>query len=103
MAFKPTQPPGFDANSFVKHLSTLTPALQKQFIAWKQWVESSSVFDGVSKGGIRDITSANADDLNAVKKELNSFEANINPRVATLEAKVAALEAQPGVPFPGSG
>lgn len=103
MAFKPSQPPAFDAANFTKLLSTLTPALRTQFIAWKQWIESSNAFDGASKGGLRDVLAANADDLNKVKSNINSFEDNINPRVNSLEARVAALESQPSTPFPGSG
>lgn len=94
-AKQPTQPPPFDAGAFGAHAG-MTTADIKNWQAWKRWVGGELEQDGV---GLRDVVSANALGLNAVKADTDGLQDDL----AALKARVASLESKPSVPFPGSG
>lgn len=97
---KPSAPPGFNAKAFTDALvagKPLTPALQAQYIEWKQWVESTDNFDGADKGGLRDVLDADAKAVDALKTHVDSN----SQAILELRADVEALkEAPPARPFP---
>lgn len=97
---KPSQPPTFNAKAFTDALvagKPITPTLQAQYIAWKQWTESTNAFDGADKGGLRDVLDADAKAVDALKTHVDSN----SQAILELRADVEALkEAPPARPFP---
>src|ERR1043165_7052637 len=102
---RPSQPPDFDAKTFCKLLvanQPITPALQTQFINRKRWLESTSTYDGVAKGGLRDILDALVEFTNSLKTDSDHQAgqiANLSAEVAELSAEVKAAQAN-RPPFP---
>lgn len=97
---KPSQAPTFNAKAFTDLLvagKPITPALQAQYIAWKQWVESTSGFDGADKGGLRDVLDADMKAVDLLKTHTDSN----SQAILELRADVEALkEAPPSTSFP---
>jgi len=97
---KPKMPPTFDAAAFTKKLAEgkpITATQQAQFIAWKQWVESTNAYDGTAKGGIRDVVDANAKGVDSLKVHVDSN----SQAILELRADVQALKEAPAAhPFP---
>jgi hypothetical protein len=99
---KPSGPPVFDAAAFTKALTTgakISAATAAQYIAWKQWVESTNAYDGADKGGLRDVLNADALAIDALKANVDAQGDRLNLHAARLDAVEAYQAAQPR-PFP---
>jgi hypothetical protein len=102
MAFtkKPGTAPAFDASAFTKALAAGTPISAKlatQYIAWKQWVESSNVFDGADKGGLRDVLNADMLAVDRLKGDVDIH----SQAILEMRSDIQELqEAPPAHPFP---
>ena len=102
MAFtkKPSAPPPFDAAAFTNALkanSPISPAVATQYIAWKQWVESTNAYDGAAKGGLRDVLDADAKAVDALKGDVDIH----SQAILEMRADIQELqEAPPAHPFP---
>lgn len=98
--FKPSAPPPFDAAAFTKALTAGTPinaVTAKQYIAWKQWVESTNAYDGALKGGLRDVEDANAKGVDRLKGDVDIH----SQAILEMRADIQELqEAPPTHPFP---
>ncbi len=104
---KPTQPPAFDATTFVKTLydrvrkpdgSAYQVFEDKALARWKRWLDGTVEYDGT---GLRDTVNANALYLDQVKNDLDNHKDADNTRHAALAQRVTALEGQaPATPFP---
>jgi hypothetical protein len=104
MAFtkKPSGPPTFDAAAFTKALAAgtkISAATAAQYIAWKQWVESTNAYDGADKGGLRDILNANALAVDSLKNNVDGQAARLDLHASRLDSVEAYQAAQPR-PFP---
>lgn len=97
---KPSAPPTFDAGAFTKKLTAglaITPALAAQYIAWKQWVESSNSYDGADKGGLRDVLDADMKAVDGLKRDVDVQ----GQAIIEIRADVQALKEAPAArPFP---
>jgi ABC-type branched-subunit amino acid transport system substrate-binding protein len=97
---KPSAPPPFDAAAFTKALAANQPIsanLATQYIAWKQWVESSNAFDGADRGGLRDVLDANAKGVDRLKGDVDIH----SQAILEMRADIQELqEAPPAHPFP---
>lgn len=99
---KPSGPPVFDAKAFVTKLLNNQPITQKQvdqFIAWKQWVESTNAYDGVAKGGVRDILNALCIAVDKLKLNVDAHGDRLDRHAVRLDTVEAWIAAQPR-PFP---
>lgn len=98
--FKPSAPPVFDAGAFTKALVAGTPisaVTAKQYIAWKQWVESSNAYDGALKGGLRDVLNADMKGVDRLKGDVDIH----SQAILEMRADIQELqEAPPAHPFP---
>ena len=107
---KPTQPPPFDAATFVKVLdgelkkddgSSYAVFQDNSYPRYTRWINGTAEFDGK---GLRDVVNANAIYLDEVKDGLDAHKAADASRHASLNQRIAALEAaSQSVPFPASG
>lgn len=97
---KPSQAPTFNAKAFTDALVAGKPVsstLAAQYIAWKQWVESTNTFDGADKGGLRDVLDADMKAVDLLKAHTDSN----SQAILELRADVEALkEAPPSTSFP---
>lgn len=98
--YKPGTAPTLDMAAIglrLQNNQALTATQTKQLIAWKQWVESSNVYDGASKGGLRDTLDADAKAVDGLKTHTDAN----SQAILELRADVQALqEAPPARPFP---
>lgn len=101
---KPSGPPTFDAAAFTRALTSGKPVpsrLATQYIAWKQWVESTNAYDGADKGGLRDVLNADALAVDSLKVHLDTLDTREAAHNATQAQRLTALEAAvAGGPFP---
>ena len=108
---KPTQPPPFDAATFVKVLdgelkkddgSSYAVFQDNSYPRYTRWLNGTAEFDGT---GLRDVVAANAVYLDDVKNDLDQHRTADNARHAVVRQDItelrAAVEALSGGPFPG--
>jgi hypothetical protein len=75
----------------------VNPVTAKQYIAWKQWVESTNAYDGADKGGLRDVLDADAKAVDALKGDVDIH----SQAILEMRADIQELqEAPPSHPFP---
>lgn len=108
---KPSEPPAFDAVTRDKILnehirkpdgSSYQVFTNQHLQRLYRWVGSLAEFDGVAKGGLKDVVEANAIHLDAVESNLNAHKAADANRHQTIDQRLAALEAAAAqAPFPG--
>jgi hypothetical protein len=99
---KPKNAPTFNAAAFTAKLAAgekISPALAAQFIAWKQWVESTNAYASADAGGLRAVLKADALAVDALKANVDVHGDRLNNQAARLDAVEAQLAAQPR-PFP---
>lgn len=106
-AKRPSQPPVTNQAARDKLFTELcvkvlgkTPPPEVMMVAWKQWVESSGNFDGVEKGGLRDVEDAAIQFLNDVKRDLDDFRENVGVAHNSIDSRLDALEAASSSSFP---
>lgn len=94
---KPGSPPAFDAAAFTKSLKAgtpLSPVVAAQYIAWKQWVESTNAYDGADKGGLRDVLDADMKALDALKVDFDKLDDREASHHAAQKTELAQLRAE---------
>lgn len=102
--------PAVDGKNFVAPLAQAFPTssgttrpvyTDAQFPALVRWLQGLSEFDGAGKS-VADTVNANADFLNAVKRDLDETKQANSSQHVTINQRLAAIEAQlADSPFPG--
>lgn len=102
--------PPLDGKGFIAPLAQAYPTssggtrpvyTDAQFPATMRWLRGDAEFDGAGKS-VTDTVNANADFLNAVKRDLDETRQANSQQHVTINQRLAAIEAQlADSPFPG--